>query len=188
MTERIPRAVADQVERLFTEESPTVYRRALQAAGRDRGIAEDCVQEAFQEAALAWDKIAGLSPEARRSWLCRVAMRKAIDRYRGTRRLSLTAEIDVAPESLNPEDAALTSMAKDRCLEVIKAMPKARRKVAYLRFHEEWKTSEIAQHLGIAEATVRVHVHAARRALELAVGPEVSFTDAPGENADKEVG
>lgn len=87
-------------------------------------------------------------------------------------------------ESPSTEYVALSRLVKDRCLKVIGDMPDARSKVAYLRFHEEWDTKEIAEHLGIAVSTVRVHVHDARVTLQAAVGSEVQLTDETGEKAD----
>lgn len=184
MTQRIPPAVAAEVARLFKAESEAVFRSALRAAGGDRAEAENLVQEVFEAAALQWATIAAYLPDRRRAWLCRVARNKAIDGYRAGKPMQLAADPDVSGESPSAERVALTRMQKDRCVKVISQMPEMRRKVAYLKFHEEWKTCEIAEYLSIAAGTVRVHVHGARVMLENAVGPEVFLTEDLAEETD----
>jgi RNA polymerase sigma factor (sigma-70 family) len=177
MTKRIPPDVAAQIAQLFVSESEAVFRSAMHAARRDRNEAEDLVQEAFQAAALNWDKIVNFSMARKRAWLCRVAINKAVDSYRAGR---LATDVSTERERPSAEHVALTRIQKDRCLKVISEMPEMRSRVAYLKFHEEWDTGEIADHLGISPATVRVHLHDARVMLDKAVGPEVFLTDESG--------
>jgi RNA polymerase sigma-70 factor (ECF subfamily) len=183
MAQRIPPEAAAQVARLFIEESPAVFRSALRAARGNRSEVDDLVQEAFQAAVLSWESIGGLSADRKRAWLCRVAINKAIDGYRAGKLVQPTANLDAAGEMPSTEHAALSRIVKERCLRVISDMPEARSRVAYLRFHEEWDTREIAEHLGIAVSTVRVHVHDARVMLEAAMGSEVQLTDDTDEKA-----
>jgi RNA polymerase sigma-70 factor (ECF subfamily) len=173
MAQRIPPDVAGEIACLFRQDSGAVFRSALRAVHGNRHEADDLVQEAFRAAALNWQSLRWLSPERKRAWLCRVAINKAIDGYRAGSRLSARAEDYPEREAPSAEHLALSRVAMEHCLKVIGDMPEVRRKVAYLRFHEEWGSREIAGHLGIAVSTVRVHVHAARAALEAAVGPEL---------------
>lgn len=177
MTQKIPPEVAREVSDLFIKESSTVFRAAFNAALKNRSEAEDAVQEAFQAVALEWDSIRKLSPVKKRAWLCRVAIYKVIDSYRATKFMELTEDQPSQTGGLNAEHIAFTRLASQHCLKVIGEMPIAQRTVAYLRFYEEWRASDIGEFLGISASTVRVHVHAARVMLEKAVGPEVRFRD-----------
>jgi RNA polymerase sigma factor (sigma-70 family) len=158
MTKRISPEVEAQVAQLFVDHAEAVFVSALRAVGGDRREAETFVQEAFQAAAVQWDEIANDDPAAQRAWLRRVAINKAIDRHRVGRRVHLVAEVEIARTEPSAEQIALPRIVKDRCLQVIKEMPPRRRLVAYLRWHEEWDVREIAQYLGIAVSTVRVHL------------------------------
>jgi RNA polymerase sigma-70 factor (ECF subfamily) len=184
MTQRIPPDVAAQVARLFASESEAVFATALQAARGNRHEAEDLVQEAFQAAALNWDTIADYSSDKKRAWLRRVAINKAIDRYRARKPVRLAADVDLVREVPSAEHAALTRIQRDLCLKTINDMPKRRRTVAYLKFHEEWNNKEIASYLGISPSTVRAQLRAARVMIDEAVGPEVSLTGELDEQAD----
>ncbi len=54
-------------------------------------------------------------------------------------------------------------------------MPSGRRRVALLRWQDEWDYSEIAEHLAISESTVRVQVMRARNAIIEEVESEMVF-------------
>jgi RNA polymerase sigma factor (sigma-70 family) len=169
MIGRFAPEVLVQVARLYVEEAEAVFKVTRRAVYDDRE-AEDLVQEAFQAAALAWEKIAGYSPERKRAWLRRVAINKAIDRYRAGSRMHLVADVHVARLAPSAEEVVVTRLERDRCLQVIREMPPVRRLIAYLRWHEEWTVREIAEDFGIATSTVRVHLHDARVTLEEALG------------------
>jgi RNA polymerase sigma factor (sigma-70 family) len=187
MTDRIPSDVRAHVARLFVEESQVVFNAALRAACGDRSTAEVAVQEAFQAAAIQWAKIADRSPDGKRAWLCRVAKNKAIDRYRVGKPMHLVADVDVLRLAPSAEEVALTRIEKDRCLQVIKEMPLIQRTVVYLLCHDDWTVKEVAEELGIATSTVRVHLYNARVMLKAALGYEVSLAHGP-DDADDDPG
>jgi len=83
------------------------------------------------------------------------------------------AEVPDHRQAPSVEGVALSRIALDRCLEAINKMPPVQHRVAYLRWHEEWSTREIAHELGIAQATVRVHLMNVRNALRDEVGDEL---------------
>ena len=182
---RIPTPVAAEVARLMAEESAALFGYALRITNGDRQEAEDLVQEAFQAAALNWSKLRRRPREVQRAWLRRVVKNKAIDRWRVAGRTQLVEDV---PDRQAPsaERIALSRMALDRCLEVINKMPRVQHRVAYLRWHEDWSTEEIARELGIAQATVRVHLMNARRELVDAVGDEVVLAEGPDVNDDND--
>jgi RNA polymerase sigma-70 factor (ECF subfamily) len=174
---RIPRAVAAKVARLMVEESAALFRYALRITNGHQQEAEDLVQEAFQAAALSWAKIHKLSRDAQQGWLRTVVKKRAIDRWRITQRTQPVADIPDERQSPSAERVALSQMALDRCLQAIQKMPPAQHRVAYLRWHEDWSTKEIARELGIAQATVRVHLMNARKDLVDAVGNEIVLAE-----------
>jgi DNA-directed RNA polymerase specialized sigma24 family protein len=90
---------------------------------------------------------------------------------------------DRASHAPSAEQVALTRVQADRCLKVIREMPKMRSKVAYLKFHEEWANREIAEYLEISAGTVGKHVSDARADLKTAL-PEMTFIDDPDGETD----
>jgi RNA polymerase sigma-70 factor, ECF subfamily len=174
---RVSRETAVEVALLMKDTAEMVFRRAVRATGGDRYEAEDLVQEAYQAAAAQWPQIRRWSRDRQMAWLLRIVINKAIDRWRVLGRLRVVSNLPDDLQTPAAERVALSRVAAERCLEVIKKMPRVQRRVAYLRWHEEWTTQEIALELGIKPPTVRVHLKNARDKLLTAVGDEVFLTE-----------
>lgn len=65
-------------------------------------------------------------------------------------------------------------------------MPKARQRVAFLKWGEEWSSAEIAELLGITQSTVRAHLKLARDELAEEMGSQIPFADS-GDDTDEGV-
>jgi RNA polymerase sigma factor (sigma-70 family) len=152
------------LETLYKECAPRLASR-LYMTGLDRAEAEDIVQDTFIEAARQWELVSKL--ESPYGWLHRVATRRAIDRYRSgpSRREVPTSQIPDLPAHGTAATEAITNIALSRVWEVINKMPVRRSHIAMLRWRLGYTIPEIAAHLGISQATVRVHLHDARKDL-----------------------
>jgi RNA polymerase sigma-70 factor, ECF subfamily len=180
VTRRIPEAVAGEVERLFTAVAPELFCFARKIVQGDYAQAEDLVQEVFHDAARAWEVLGARDVGLQRAWLFKVLKNKAISRWRSDTRATVDIDLDGIPCDVDDTcDKALKSITVERCWEVVRRMPLARHRVAYLRWHEEWSTREIAQFLKIEQSTVRVHLKNARDELIAAVGLNEFFADDP---------
>jgi RNA polymerase sigma-70 factor (ECF subfamily) len=141
------------VERLFREE----YGRlvvVLTAQLRDRGMAEECVQDSFVELVRRWDKVATYADP--KGWLWLVALRRA-RRLRG--RLTRRAETR-APEAPALEIEALMDLQ-----DAIRQLPTRQREVVVLHYFADLSMAVIAASLGISLGTVKSQLHDARNAL-----------------------
>ena len=132
-----------------------------------RAIGEDLVQEAQFAAARSWPKISRYEDPAQ--WARGVMMRRASNvrrgRFREARALRrLVSRPDVTADLHEIED--------DDFWVAVRRLPKRQRDCVTLHYLEDRSTAEIAATLGIAEATVRVHLHAARPALATMLGEE----------------
>jgi len=76
-------------------------------------------------------------------------------------------------------------VALERCWQIIQRMPERQHAVAVLRWQQDLKVTEIAEKLSMAEKTVSVHLHRARRQLIAQLGPDYPFSssDAEGRSA-----
>lgn len=185
MSPRIPPEIAAEVGELFDQTAADlfVFARTL-LRDVDRGYAEDLVQTTFQEAALSWEQLATRDHEGRRRWLFTVLRNKAIDSWRRNKRQQPWADPpDRADPAAAPGHQALCRIALLKCWAAIAQMPATRREVARLRWYREWKTQEIADHIGIAQTTVRGHLKAARDELVTQFGAEVPFLDIAEDDA-----
>lgn len=152
--------------------------------------AEDALQDAWLR---AWRALDSFRADARLStWLVRIVANEALGRLR--RKSAQVIPLDAAMTSPEPDlQAALTEDSDHgperfamraelrKLLEAgIDDLPEAFRTVFMLRAVEEMETSEIAEALGIPEATVRTRFFRARSLLRegLASRIDVTLSDA----------
>ncbi len=150
-------------------------RRVFQIAYgvlRDAADAEEVAQDAFLR---AYRKLYALRDPAKfRAWVCRIAFRLALNRYRGRRR---QLERDTAWQAENAEAAACGARSAEqqmflaRLRREIGNLPEKLRLVLLLCAVEEMDTSDVAATLGIPQGTVRSRLHLARKRLLGALEP-----------------
>lgn len=189
MGSRIPAVTAEAVATLFRAEAPGLFRYARTLPNVSPSDADDLVQETFRAAAMAWEQqLCALDQESRRRWLYRVLRNKAIDQWRtyGSR-WSSSEQVDRATGPPHETDRnALSSIALQRCWDMIRMMPESRQRIAFLKWGEDWSSAEIAKLVGISQSTVRAHLKLARDELTVAIGSQISFDDS-GDDTDEGV-
>jgi RNA polymerase sigma factor (sigma-70 family) len=118
--------------------------------GQCAALAEDQVAEAFARAWLSWRKVR--RHPAPRAWVVRTALNTGTSWWRKrVRELPLAGHDAADPRDVDDGlDAAL--------LTVLRHLPDRQREVIALRVFLDLDTGTIAGHLGIAPATVRVHL------------------------------
>ncbi len=145
-----------------------LYRTARAMTG-DNGEAEDIVQEAWMR---AYAHIADFRNESAIStWLVRIVLNEALGRKRRARS---TVELDETNErqmssvimlpscGANPESSMSRTQVRHLLERTIDTLPPDFRTVFVLRSVEEMSGAEVAQQLGIPEATVKTRLHRAR--------------------------
>jgi RNA polymerase sigma-70 factor, ECF subfamily len=142
---------------LFERHWDTAWRLAY-SVSRDRAIADDIAQDAFERAFRGLASFNGRS--SFRTWLCRIVANRAVDVARGARPwVELEEAATLAPES---EDEAVD----DRdVLDAVAALPLERRTVVALRYWGRFTPPEIAEVLDLPVGTV--HSRLARALTEL---------------------
>jgi RNA polymerase sigma-70 factor (ECF subfamily) len=133
--------------------------RAANAVLRDGAAAEDAAQEAFWK---AWRALPAYEERERfGAWIARIAVRCAIDMVRRRRpELPLEAASEASSERL--ESRIADREALRRALAQLSARDRA---IVRLRDSEGMTVAEVAQLVGISEASVRVRAFRAKRKL-----------------------
>ncbi len=167
MTEQAFEAVVRQYERLVY----TVCRQMV----HDHHLAQDLTQETFL---AAWLHADDCPEEARRPWLCRIAMNKAKDHLKSaySRRVSAAetpddtaaarAEAHTVP---TPESICELRDEAGRAKETIEALAEPYRAVCMLYFERELPVEAIAARLGRMPKTVHTQLYRAKKQLRLAL-------------------
>lgn len=158
-------AAVPSFDELFASEYRRVVGLAFVLCGR-RGVAEDIAQEAFTAAYRRWSRISHYDDPA--AWVRRVAVNAATSvlrrRAREARAMArIAARREYAVDPVLP-DAGLWEAVRD--------LPGRQARCVALRYLEDRSVADIAAVLGIAEATVRVHLHKARMTLAERLGED----------------
>lgn len=147
---RPDRAAFDrELERLYREAGPRLWRALYGFAGGRRQLAEDAMAEAFARALEYGDRVRDPLP-----WLYRTAFRIAAGELRSERR-----NPPVPPEpvpGVDPDDIR-------EVLVALRALSPNQRAAVSLCDQEGVPAVEAAPLLGMAAATVRVHLFRGRR-------------------------
>jgi RNA polymerase sigma-70 factor (ECF subfamily) len=127
--------------------------RAVIVATRGQRGAEDAVAEAFSRAYARWDTVRRHpNPSA---WVIRTALNEQRSWWRKMHR-----EVPTAGSDVPAGDAASDQLSQD-IRTLVSTLPKRQREVVGLRILADLSAEETATLLGIAPATVHVHLHRA---------------------------
>jgi RNA polymerase sigma-70 factor (ECF subfamily) len=157
--------------------------RTARSILRNDAEAEDAVQEAYLR---AWRALGEFRAESRlATWLVRIVTNEALGRLRRVAAQVIPLETAMtspepetqaaltdAPER-GPEQSALRSQIRTLLESRIDLLPDAFRTVFMLRAVEEMSVEEVAQALGIPEATVRTRFFRARSLLRESLAGEI---------------
>jgi len=146
------------LERLIAEVWPQAYRLAFSIL-HDRGLAEDAAQEACASIARALPALR--VPATFPSWSYRIVVNRALSTARKR-------------PSCQPLEAADSGAAVDPSgdLDMRAALAKLtvrQRAIVLLHYYAGFRSSEIAEAVGVPPTTVRFHLMTARRALQRAL-------------------
>lgn len=182
--------------RLAREGDPAAFRILIRRHDRylyriarsvllDDHEAEDVVQETYVR---AFTRLVDFRGDASLStWLTRIALNEALQRYRQRRRIVSLDILDsasghpvaqirqspmIAPDQ-DPERATAQHQIRTLLERAIDDLPEAFRTVFVMRDIEEASTEETASVLGIRPPTVKTRLHRARRMLREALGEQV---------------
>lgn len=163
-------AAVPSFDELFASEYRRVVGLALVLCGR-RGVAEEIAQEAFTAAYRRWSRISHYDDPA--AWVRRVAVNMATSVLRRrTREARAMARV-----ALRRENAMEPALPDAGLWDAVRGLPGRQARCVALRYVEDRSVAEIAAVLGIAEATVRVHLHKARATLAERLGEELDDSD-----------
>lgn len=186
---------------LMQRHNQVLYRTARGILGND-AEAEDAVQDAWLQAYRAFREFRGESRLA--TWLVRIVVNESLGRLRGAARRAEVIPLDTTTDSAifagEPSMQLSESERPDRLAERgelrrmlearIDELPGSFRSVFVLRAVEEMSVEEVAEVLGIPEATVRSRHFRARSMLRESLAREidVAISDAfsfAGERCDR---
>jgi RNA polymerase sigma-70 factor (ECF subfamily) len=133
----------------------------------DRGHAEEIAQDAFMQLLDRWTSVSEYDQPG--AWVRRVAIRMAVRYLRRERMRSLLER----RTQLEPEPSEELTLPQTEVLTAVRQLPTNQRVAVVLHYFEDRPVAEIADALGCAPATARVHLYKARQRLAAILQEEV---------------
>src|SRR5688572_21839265 len=130
---------------------------------RDRGLAEDAVQEAYLR---AFRRLHDLDePAAFTGWLRRIVITVALNLRRAHRRTLL--QLDDVPEIpvLDVEETWWTDLQRHRLAGALLTLTAEERRLCDRRYHGGWSMARLAREAGVDETVVRKRLQRIREKL-----------------------
>ena len=147
-------------EEFFSAEYRSLLALATALCG-SRVLGEDVVQEAMFAASRQWSKLSNYDDPTQ--WARRVVVRRSSNVRRG--RLRESRALQRVAGRRDVAAPALPSLERDGFWAAVRELPRRQRECIALHYLDDLNVAAIATTLGIADATVRVHLHAGRQAL-----------------------
>ncbi|MNJ37626.1 RNA polymerase sigma factor YlaC [compost metagenome] len=157
---------------------------------RDRGKAEDIVQETFIRLIRHLREHGGM--EQLRAWLYKVALNLCRDYWRSASFRSENTAAEEMPDDADPAPGAEELLERQETAKQIAAtleyLPDIQQEVVRMRFFHDLKLQEIAELLEIPLSSVKSHLYGALRKLKrvLVKGSDISLPQTGERNKSKE--
>ena len=136
--------------------------------------AEDIMQESFKRAFNSLDKYD--DKYAFSTWLYNIAKNAAIDHYRRSKNTPSSSTLEVESDMLNspiiddsPEDNLIMNQTVEEILSNIEKLSPKYKRVAQLRFIQEYAYEEIAKELNLPINTVRTRIKRVKEQLQFII-------------------
>ncbi|MHB1525088.1 MAG: RNA polymerase sigma factor [Candidatus Dormibacteria bacterium] len=173
-TDYQPGSAAD-FDRLYRDFRGRLLQTVTAIVG-DPAEAEDCVQESFERAYVAWPKFRPEAPP--QAWLHRIAINVAIShrRRQAMRQVGETVRRLGRPQMA--PDVAMTSDTLD-LLKALRKLPPRQAAVIVLRHLHGYSNREIGAALDIPERTVASRLAAAKARLMAELGDQMVGPNVP---------
>ncbi|MHB8324089.1 MAG: RNA polymerase sigma factor [Candidatus Dormibacteria bacterium] len=173
-TDYQPGSAAD-FDRLYRDFRGRLLQTVTAIVG-DPAEAEDCVQESFERAYVAWPKFRPEAPA--QAWLHRIAINVAISHRRRQAKRQVGETIRRLGRPQTVPDVAMTSDTLD-LLKALQKLPPRQAAVIVLRHLHGYSNREIGAALDIPERTVASRLAAAKTRLMAELGDQMAGPNVP---------
>lgn len=159
------------------------YRLALRILN-DAAEAEDAVQDALYN---AWRSLPRFRGEAKFStWLYRIVWRQCVDRTRRKQPPALEEDIVQSDQRHDPAIHFEATETRDEVEQALRRLSVPYRTVLTLFYIEDLSIKDIADIVGMPVATVKTHLHRARKELRKLLCPAEEAVGVDGRRAARQ--
>jgi RNA polymerase sigma factor (sigma-70 family) len=161
--------------RVFVDRHASAVLGVAASVCRDRTLAEDIAQRAFEQ---AWRHAASFdgSRASARTWLLVITRRLAIDELRRRRPSPMAPDVMgalLAPAGADTERAGLAAVERSTVSAALADLPEAQRRAVVLAALGGYSASEVAEVEGVPLGTAKTRIRLGLRRLRAALAGEV---------------
>ena len=146
----------------------TLIRRMIGHAHQSEEIFQDVVMAVWKNR-HQYDRSKPFRP-----WLYKIAINRCREEFRKTQKVPLSnqeASISLVESSHTPDIVYLTTEDFEVVQQAVERLPQQQRSVVILRVWNGMAYQEIAEAIGVGEATVRTYMHQALKSLRAYLAP-----------------
>ncbi|MFD4610023.1 RNA polymerase sigma factor [Streptomyces sp. NPDC058440] len=157
-------------EEFFRHYAPMVHRYLIWQEA-EPSILDDAVQMTMFSAYRYWGRVSQMDPPT--GWLFKVAGQRLQDARHANRRNGVLIGTEALHSKTAHPDPITACDQRLDILAAIRKLPRRQQEAVALREQFGLPYKEIAEVMGASPATVRAHVHQARKTLEAMLGDEI---------------
>lgn len=163
---------AERAARLFREHGDRLVGLAIVLL-RERGAAEEVVQEAFLRLQRTAPSLHDPSREV--AYLRSIVLNLARSRLRRRQLTALRRALPLAARA-GPEEVVELRDEQRTVVEALRRLPARQRECLVLRYYDELSDGEIAETLSVSITSVRTHLQRGKAALAREISPRLGRT------------
>jgi RNA polymerase sigma-70 factor, ECF subfamily len=167
-TELLSASEEAQFWEFHSKTADALFRKAYRMCRGHEADAKDAVQQTYLQVLLHWRTVCGLAEAKRQAWLATTLAREVMQLWRRpyrSREIGSQEDARERPAEAGGAEAADGKEGLERVCRAIARLEGRQREVMALHCLAGYELPEVAEMLGISQATVRVHLHVARMRL-----------------------
>lgn len=154
---------ASAVDTLYHELGRKILKLVLKRNGGDLEVAKFVVQDTFVAAYKSFHTFHSKSTYF--TWLCRIALNKLADYYRGQVNKNFQLPINLPAPDISPEEKLALDELRSKVNSCLNLLPPEYRRLLHLKYYMELSNREISLHLHLTSRSLEGKLYRAKKLL-----------------------
>lgn len=140
-----------------------ILKLILKRNGGDMEVADQVLQDTFVAVYKSFHTFHNKSTYF--TWICRIALNKMADYYRGQVNKNSTLSFDIPAPEISPEEKMALSELRAQVNNCLNLLPPEYRRLLHLKYYEELSNKEISIRLNLSERKLEGRLYRAKKML-----------------------
>ncbi len=140
-----------------------ILKLILKRNGGDMEVADQVLQDTFVAVYKSFHTFHNKSTYF--TWVCRIALNKMADYYRGQVNKNSTLSLDIPAPIISPEEKMSLDELRAQVNNCLNLLPPEYRRLLHLKYYEELSNKEISVRLNLSERKLEGRLYRAKKLL-----------------------